>query len=117
MNHEFYDNASYDSVNHPPLSIIPRHLGKKEWGSWNETTHTYIGMVVLNHNWIVLLYSRKIWQGIKFSSFIKFGGLAVRIETAKFNSATIVLHTVRNDVMHAVALLALSDAPLRKLYM
>ena len=62
------------------------------------------------------LYRRKIWQGIKFGSFIKFGGLAVGIETAKFNSATIVLHTARNGVMHAVALLALSDAPLRKLY-
>ena len=48
----------------------------------------YLGMVVLNQNWIVLPYSRKIWQGITF------GNLLVRVETAKFNSANYFAHNI-----------------------
>ena len=53
-----------------------------------------------------LLYSRKIWRGIKF------GGLAVGVETAKLKSTNIISYTTRNDVLYAVALLAPSGAPL-----
>ena len=59
----------------------------------------------------VILYSRKIQQGIKF------GGLVVMVETAKLKFANTILHAVHNDVMHAVALLALSGTPVRELYM
>ena len=54
-----------------------------------------------------ILYSRKIRQGIKI------GSLAVRVETAKLKSANAVL---RNDIVHAVALLTLPGTPLSKLY-
>ena len=40
----------------------------------------------------------------------------VRVETTKLKSANIILPTKHNDLLHAVALLALSGAPLRKLY-
>ena len=41
----------------------------------------------------------------------------VGVETVKLKSANNILHTTRNDIMHAVALLAPSGAPLRELYM
>ena len=59
-------------------------------------------------------YSQKIWQGFKF------GGLAVGVETAELKSTNIISATpmpaTRNDVIHAVVLLAPPGAPLRKLY-
>ena len=54
-----------------------------------------------------LLYSWKVWWGIKF------GGLVIGVETAKLKSANIISYVTHNDVMHAVVLLVLSGAPLR----
>ena len=45
---------------------------------------------------------------------IKFGGLAVGVETAKLKSANITLYATHNDT---VVLMAPSGAPLRELYM
>ena len=41
----------------------------------------------------------------------------VGVETAKLKSANIILCATRDNVMHAVAFLAPSCAPLHKLYM
>ena len=41
----------------------------------------------------------------------------VGVETAKLKSANIISYTTRHNVVHAVALLAPSNAPLRELYM
>ena len=68
-------------------------------------------MVIMHGGNNGLPYSRKIWRGFKF------GGLAVGVETAELKSANIMLAapTMRN-LIHAVALLAPSDAHFRKLY-
>ena len=66
---------------------------------------------VCMHGVLKLPYSQKIWQGVKF------GGLAVRVETAKLKSANIIFAcNTCNDVMHAVALLAPLSALLCELY-
>ena len=97
------------------------------WGSKMSIKHTPVTLTAVNFLtsliWkmpcsvqmlariIRIPYSWKIWWGIKF------GSLGVRVETAKLKPANIILDATHNDVMHAVALLALSGAPLRKLYM
>ena len=48
---------------------------------------------------IFIPYSWKIWWGIKF------GSLAVWVETAKLKSANFIFTRMCNDVMHALALL------------
>ena len=49
----------------------------------------------------------------------KFDGelnLVVRVETAKIKSTNVILHAMRNDVMHTVLFLAPSGTPQCELY-
>ena len=87
-------------------------MGKKLEHSLTAQQNLFIVASVLGQLLLILYsYSRKIWRGIKF------GGLAVGVETAKLKSTNIISYVTCNDVIHTVVLLAPSSAPLGELYL
>ena len=64
------------------------------WSKWLKSQIWKLSALLFSA--AVIPYSRKIQQGIKF------GGLAVRVETPKLKFANTILHVMHNDVMHAI---------------
>ena len=89
-------------LKHPTPGGVPVSTTSPGWRVMNLYTH-------IGHNQCTLPFSWKIWR-------IKFGSLAVRVETAKLKSTRLFSHTTCNDAMHAAALLAVPGAPQRELY-
>ena len=68
--------------------------------------HTHIEIYVHTHTTYVCTYISTYLRIVRnLTGNSKFGGLAVRVETAKLNPL-IFLPAMYNDVMHAIVLLA-----------